>query len=147
MSDSNDFADATATTVTDGAGSGNGSSGRRRSTGLAGMLLPELKALAGDLGISGTGQMRKGQLIEAIQARQSGGNGAAPAAEPRERGGRASRERTSSAARDAAQLFEAVSKASSAALELRPSRDTVLAQSGINGCTQIDEEPESRRSL
>ena len=103
MSDSNDFADATATTVTDGAGSGNGSSGRRRSTGLAGMLLPELKALAGDLGISGTGQMRKGQLIEAIQARQSGGNGAAPAAEPRERGGRASRERTSSAARDAAQ--------------------------------------------
>ena len=72
MSDSNDFADATATTVTDGAGSGNGNSGRRRSTGLAGMLLPELKQLAGDLGITGIGQMRKGQLIEAIQAMQSG---------------------------------------------------------------------------
>ena len=84
MSDSNDFAEATAT-VTDGAGNGNGSSGRRRSTGLAGMLLPELKQLAGDLGISGTGQMRKSQLIAAIQALQSGtgqsgGNGAAPAA-------------------------------------------------------------------
>src|SRR3954469_11675811 len=94
VSDSNDFAEATAT-VTDGAGNGNGSSGRRRSTGLAGMLLPELKQLAGDLGISGTGQMRKSQLIAAIQALQSGtgqsgtgqsgtgqsgGNGAAPAA-------------------------------------------------------------------
>src|SRR3954469_14561886 len=107
VSDSNDFAEATAT-VTDGAGNGNGSSGRRRSTGLAGMLLPELKQLAGELGISGTGQMRKSQLIAAIQALQSGteqsaGNGAAPAAEPRERATRATRERTATAARDAAE--------------------------------------------
>jgi len=113
VSDSNDFADATATTVTDGAGSGNGSSGRRRSTGLAGMLLPELKALAGDLGISGTGQMRKSDLIAAIQAKQSGGNGqsggnaqsggngAAPTSEPRERAPRTTRQQRADVAEQA----------------------------------------------
>jgi len=52
------------------------------------MVLPELQAMAGELGISGIGRLRKGQLIEAIQAKQTGGasavgsdvNGAAPAA-------------------------------------------------------------------
>lgn len=35
------------------------------------MLLPELKQLAGTLGIKGTGALRKGQLIEAIKANQA----------------------------------------------------------------------------
>jgi len=55
---------------------------RRRATsgGLAAMVLPELQAMAGELGISGIGRLRKSQLIEAIQAKQ--GNGAAaPAVE------------------------------------------------------------------
>ena len=42
---------------------------RRSGTGLSSMLLPELQQLAQSLGISGTGRMRKSQLIEAIQAR------------------------------------------------------------------------------
>ncbi|HVS69122.1 MAG TPA: transcription termination factor Rho [Mycobacteriales bacterium] len=46
--------------------------GRRK--GLSGMLLPELQTLAGDLGITGTAKMRKGELIEAIQAKQGGGS-------------------------------------------------------------------------
>jgi transcription termination factor Rho len=50
---------------------------RRAGGGLTAMLLPELQGLAGELGISGTGRMRKGELIAAIQAKQSGG--AAPA--------------------------------------------------------------------
>jgi transcription termination factor Rho len=52
---------------------------RRRATsgGLAAMVLPELQALAGELGISGVGRLRKSQLIEAIQERQGGA--AAPA--------------------------------------------------------------------
>ena len=56
--------DAAATTAT-----------RRRKAGggLEGMLLPELKQLAGTLGIKGTGALRKGQLIEAIKAAQTGG--------------------------------------------------------------------------
>ncbi len=43
-----------------------------RKGGLNAMLLPELKQLAGGLGIKATG-MRKGDLIEAIKAAQSGG--------------------------------------------------------------------------
>jgi transcription termination factor Rho len=46
---------------------------RKAGGGLEGMLLPELKQLAGTLGIKGTGALRKGQLIEAIKAAQSGG--------------------------------------------------------------------------
>jgi transcription termination factor Rho len=51
---------------------------RRRGSGLNGMLLPELKQLAGGLGIKGAGTMRKGQLIEAIQAAQGGSPKSAP---------------------------------------------------------------------
>jgi transcription termination factor Rho len=47
---------------------------RRAGSGLSAMLLPELQKLAGELSISGTGRMRKGELIAAIQAKQSGGN-------------------------------------------------------------------------
>jgi transcription termination factor Rho len=41
--------------------------------GLGGMLLPELRQLAGGLGIKTSG-MRKGDLVEAIKAAQGGGN-------------------------------------------------------------------------
>src|SRR6266498_5180237 len=47
---------------------------RRSGGGLEGMLLPELKQLAGTLGIKGAGALRKGQLIEAIKAAQAGGS-------------------------------------------------------------------------
>ncbi|WP_348522164.1 transcription termination factor Rho [Blastococcus sp. TF02A-35] len=44
------------------------------------MLLPELQRLAAELGISGTGRMRKSDLVAAISARQVGGpDGGAPA--------------------------------------------------------------------
>lgn len=52
---------------------------RRRGTGLSGMLLPELQRLAAELGISGTGRMRKGDLVAAISARQVGGDTGTPA--------------------------------------------------------------------
>lgn len=62
---------------------------RRRRTaaaGLDGLVLAELQKLASTLGISGTGRLRKSQLIEAIKEK-SGGDpllaaGAAPAAAP-----------------------------------------------------------------
>ncbi len=53
----------------------------RRSRGLTGMLLPELRQVAADLGISGVSGMRKGDLIEAIGARRSGSG---PAQDSRE---------------------------------------------------------------
>jgi transcription termination factor Rho len=84
-------APGTATVVSDAAaGNGGGrraesgapaesGGARRRGGGLSAMLLPELQALAGDLGIPGTGRMRKSQLIAAIQAARGEG-GARPAA-------------------------------------------------------------------
>ena len=60
------------------AGSDAGTAGTRRrtGTGLAAKRLPELQQLAGSLGITGTGRMRKSQLIAAIQERQGqSGNG------------------------------------------------------------------------
>ncbi|SDT50148.1 transcription termination factor Rho [Jiangella sp. DSM 45060] len=51
---------------------------RRRAAGLEGMVLAELQQLAGSLGLKGTGRMRKGELVAAIKAAQSGGS--APAA-------------------------------------------------------------------
>jgi transcription termination factor Rho len=66
----------------DAAEPGKGTATRRRSGGgLSGMVLAELQQVAGGLGIKGTGRMRKGQLIEAIQSAQSG-NGGAPAPAP-----------------------------------------------------------------
>ncbi len=51
----------------------SGAAGGRKG-GLSAMLLPELKQLAGGLGIKATG-MRKGDLVEAIKAAQGGGSG------------------------------------------------------------------------
>ncbi|HEV2345478.1 MAG TPA: transcription termination factor Rho [Actinocrinis sp.] len=60
------------------------SRGRRRTgTGLSGLLLPELRLKAAELGIKGVTRMPKGQLIEAIQLRQGGsGAGTASAGAP-----------------------------------------------------------------
>ncbi|WP_299952133.1 transcription termination factor Rho [uncultured Modestobacter sp.] len=63
------------------AGGGTAPRSRRRGSGLSGMLLPELQRLAAELGIPGTGKMRKSDLVAAISERQVGGDaGSAPAA-------------------------------------------------------------------
>ncbi|MCJ0906678.1 transcription termination factor Rho [Rhodococcus sp. ARC_M6] len=51
----------------------------RRGAGLSGMVLTELRSLAGELGIKGTSGMRKGDLIAAIKERQGGSSKASPA--------------------------------------------------------------------
>ncbi|HVE73568.1 MAG TPA: transcription termination factor Rho [Mycobacteriales bacterium] len=74
---------ATAAPAAGGNGSGTGkTSGGKTGGGLAAMVLPELQAIASQLGISGVARLRKSQLIEAIQERQTGNGGtaAAPAA-------------------------------------------------------------------
>ena len=69
-----DIADVTSVSVEDG------TAGRKRKgSGLDAMLLPELKQLAGSLGIRGAGTLRKGQLIAAIQGAQSGSTASASA--------------------------------------------------------------------
>ena len=54
------------------AGTANGTPAKRRG-GLTGMVLAELRQLAGDLNISNTAGMRKGDLISAIKEAQGGG--------------------------------------------------------------------------
>jgi transcription termination factor Rho len=73
VSDTTDVLDAPATGTGDTSSAGT-KAPRKRATGLSGMVLAELQGLAGELGISGTAKMRKGQLIEAIKERQSGGS-------------------------------------------------------------------------
>ncbi|MGW9265402.1 Rho termination factor N-terminal domain-containing protein, partial [Gordonia terrae] len=73
----------TAPAEQESAGSAGPDSGRpatktRARTGLSGMVLSELRTVAGELGIKGTSGMRKGDLIAAIKERQAGGD--APAA-------------------------------------------------------------------
>ncbi|MCU1619789.1 MAG: rho, partial [Modestobacter sp.] len=85
MSETTDLIDGAAAAPSDeaAASAGTAARSRRRGSGLSGMLLPELQRLAGELGIPGTGKMRKSDLVAAISERQVGGsNGsaAAPAA-------------------------------------------------------------------
>src|SRR3954469_1499027 len=78
----------TETTETTAAPESNGSAApARKGGGLSSMLLPELKQLAGGLGIKATG-MKKAELVAAIRAAQGGGQGRD------QRNGRAEREAT-----------------------------------------------------
>jgi transcription termination factor Rho len=71
------------TTELTSADQASGRGKRRTGTGLSGLLLPELRLKAAELGIKGVTRMPKGQLIEAIQQRQgSSGAGAASAGAP-----------------------------------------------------------------
>ncbi|CCH89938.1 Transcription termination factor rho [Modestobacter italicus] len=86
MSETTDLIDGASTAPSDEAAAAAGTAprSRRRGSGLSGMLLPELQRLAGELGIPGTGKMRKSDLVAAISERQVGGSdGAAAAPAPR----------------------------------------------------------------
>ncbi len=79
----------TETTETASAEGAPASGGRKG--GLNAMLLPELKQLAGGLGIKATG-MRKGALIEAIRAAQGGARGGQEGNQPAGEGKSANRD-------------------------------------------------------
>ncbi|WP_211295903.1 Rho termination factor N-terminal domain-containing protein, partial [Kitasatospora aureofaciens] len=86
MSDSTDLMGARPDAEASDAAAAPAAPRRRRNAaaGLDGMVLAELQKLAADLGITGTGRMRKSQLIETIKEK-SGGDpllaaGGAPAA-------------------------------------------------------------------
>ncbi|MBD0672136.1 Rho termination factor N-terminal domain-containing protein, partial [Streptomyces sp. CBMA156] len=87
MSDSTDLMGARPDAEASDAAAPAAPARRRRSAaaGLDGMVLAELQKLAADLGITGTGRMRKSQLIETIKEKSGGdpllaAGGAAPAA-------------------------------------------------------------------
>jgi transcription termination factor Rho len=67
------------------AASESGAAPKKRGGGLNSMLIADLKQMAGGMGISGSGKMKKAQLVDAIKAAQSGGRagGGAAKAEPK----------------------------------------------------------------
>ncbi len=72
----------------------------RSGTGLSSLLMPELQKIAQTMGIPGAGKMRKGQLVEAIEARQGSQT---PHQEPRA-AHQGSDQRAASAGADATRL-------------------------------------------
>jgi transcription termination factor Rho len=121
----------------DGDAESGGARTKRRTagTGLTSMVLPELKALAATMGISGTGAMRKGDLIAAIQSGQSTANGSASATAPR-----AARSSRRSAAGTAA--ADTVTAAPDAAADVPPS----FERSSSNGSDNHVAEQGSERA-
>ncbi|GAA1481864.1 hypothetical protein GCM10009624_23040 [Gordonia sinesedis] len=112
-------------------------------TGLSGMVLTELRSLAGELGIKGTSGMRKGDLIAAIKERQSGGassgSGASGAAEQMtihapasdaSAGARSAQASTSTAARAAEERSDSADRPAAGragAADTRPATETAPA--------------------
>jgi transcription termination factor Rho len=90
-SDATSAASTATSSATEPHAGANGSTPRKRA-GLSGMVLAELRELAGELGLRGTAGMRKSDLIAAIKERQAGSSG-----------GRANG-RTTSAAKDQTEL-------------------------------------------
>jgi transcription termination factor Rho len=92
---------------------------------LSTLRLPQLQAVASQLGISGTGRMRKSELLEAIQTKQNGGSPAAPPARTSRRAaapaGAPTRTRTTPtpATRATAEPIAAAAPAASAAAPAR----------------------------
>ncbi|HEX3650016.1 MAG TPA: Rho termination factor N-terminal domain-containing protein, partial [Pseudonocardiaceae bacterium] len=70
-SDTAPTASTAASSATESHAGANGAAPRKRA-GLSGMVLAELRELAGELGLSGTAGMRKSDLIAAIKERQAG---------------------------------------------------------------------------
>ncbi|WP_433491780.1 transcription termination factor Rho [Nocardia grenadensis] len=100
-------------------------------SGLTGMLLPQLRALAGELGIRGTSGMRKGDLIAAIKENQAG----RPAAAERSTRAKAAKERKtadqSAEAGTAAPAVEAAPAAASAPAVEAPAADTAVNKDSV----------------
>ncbi len=80
---------------------------KKRTGGLNSMLLADLKAMAGGMGISGAGSMKKAALVEAIKAAQAGSSArTTPAAEAPQRDARTEAPRTEAPRADAPQRDE-----------------------------------------
>jgi transcription termination factor Rho len=109
---------------------------------LSTLRLPQLQAVASQLGIVGTGRMRKSELLEAIQTRQNGGSAAAAPTAPARTSRRAASaagapSRTKAAAAEAAAVAASPTADAPAAtlpLDLEPSNGSSRsASNGSNG--------------
>ena len=155
MSDTTDLLDPPATgSAADGSSdSSDAKPARKRSAGLSGMVLAELQGLAGELGISGTAKMRKGQLIEAIKARQSGTADAPAAKAPPATRGRRAATRPAGAPTEAApdesrptsDKRQSGEQSDDAPAERRPRRDRSDRDRGSATAQSADQQPDDQQ--
>ncbi|WP_433592992.1 transcription termination factor Rho [Nocardia sp. CA-145437] len=111
-------------------------------SGLTGMLLPQLRALAGELGIRGTSGMRKGDLIAAIKENQVGATTKAPATVGGKTTGKAKAK-----AEDASTGGESVSAADTESVKKSArSADAAPAEAKTEAKTDRAEKAESRQN-
>ncbi|MGW4535790.1 transcription termination factor Rho [Nocardia sp. NPDC004340] len=111
-------------------------------SGLTGMLLPQLRALAGELGIRGTSGMRKGDLIAAIKENQVGATIKAPAT-----GGGKTTGKAKSKAEDASTGGESVSAADTESVKKSArSADAAPAEAKTEAKADRAEKAESRQN-
>ncbi|MGW4714576.1 transcription termination factor Rho [Nocardia sp. NPDC004260] len=89
-------------------------------SGLTGMLLPQLRALAGELGIRGTSGMRKGDLIAAIKENQAAGKAAKAEKPAKSEAKSAATAKADATAKTAAPAEQAPAKAEQATLDVTP---------------------------
>ncbi|MEU8132191.1 transcription termination factor Rho [Streptodolium elevatio] len=145
MSDTTDLMDQAADQAGSASSDATAAAPRRRRAaggGLNGMVLAELQQVAAGLGISGTGRMRKSQLIEAIQAKQGGGEQpssaeAAPAPAAASRGTRAAKAAAEAAAEaPAPEAPAAAAEAAPAAEAEAPTRTRRAARRGVTDVAQ-----------
>ncbi|MEV5572690.1 transcription termination factor Rho [Spirillospora sp. NPDC052269] len=127
MSESSELlTDASSTAAATADEAGQGAAPRRRratGTGLSAMVLTDLKKIASDLGIKGVSQMRKGQLIAAIQEKQGGAGQGASGGEQ----GAAASDRTASGKASGKASERAADKAEKTEKAERPRRTRTAA--------------------
>ena len=117
--------DTTTTTSTSKSG------GKKPAGNLTGMLLPELKTLAGQLGIAGASGMRKADLAAAISAQQSNGSTRSSSAGPKSGA-------SSSVENKATRTPRADRDASTPAIDTTSSPDTTDRAPAENGEARTD---------
>jgi transcription termination factor Rho len=123
---------------------------RRRSTGggsgLAALLLPELRLKAAELGVKGVTRMPKSALIEAIELRQAGGvqSGDVVAATPREK---TSRGKAAASAAPKAKKAEPQDAAPAETTEPAPARERTRGRRAASAPQSTPQRiPEQQRS-
>ncbi|HEX5510564.1 MAG TPA: Rho termination factor N-terminal domain-containing protein, partial [Actinomycetales bacterium] len=106
-----------------------------RKVALSAMRLPQLQALASELGVKGTGRMRKSDLLEAIRAKQSEGSASSASEESKEAQSTARRTRRTESAQPTQEQLPEPQSAESAATAPTETSEPVQSESG-NGSTR-----------
>ncbi|HEX5511912.1 MAG TPA: transcription termination factor Rho, partial [Actinomycetales bacterium] len=122
-----------------------------RKVALSAMRLPQLQALASELGVKGTGRMRKSDLLEAIRAKQSAGSSSSASEESKDAQSTARRTRRAESAQPTQEQLPEPQATDSAATAPAETSEPVQPESGNGSArtrsrTQSWQQPPRQRS-